>query len=619
MTTLQLSPLQAILRSSWSVVQAAPKAIFFFILLSLLQNGSPTLVLFLDKTIIDEITRLLQTGTISTEQVLTALLSNTLLLGSIISVIVLNLSIDALSTITNIIFSGLEQRVKGYFQHKFFNKVATFADISLFENPELLNLVQLAEKAVERLQTLTMLLGIGLMGIFMLIPAVAVSFTIVWWVPLIVLFASAPAIYVKLYYVRKSWDIEKTQASAHREMQLYKQMLIAPEYAKELRLFGLQNLLLGRWFNLFHNTFKQMEKMRIKGTSQVLFWSIFGEFGAAIPYIYVILGTLDRTYTIGDLALYAGLVIQLRRGLNFLMGNLSQLYDVALGTVPLFQLLELESKLQLNTIQSLSNSSSPLTLSSPKTSAKIQLENVSFTYPNSNFTSLNRVSLTLYPGQTVALVGENGAGKTTLAKLLCRLYDPDCGKILWNGEDLRGFELDDLRQKIAVVLQDYARFPLTVRENIAFGNLEQLNCDSALLTAIEKAGMTRKIHSLPKQLDTPLGKQLEGGVDLSGGQWQRIAIARSLMRQPQAELLIFDEPTAALDPKTEDEIYKLFADISQNKTAVVVTHRLALARNADVIIVLEQGKIIETGTHAQLMELGQQYYQMFNRQASHYV
>ncbi len=612
MQTLQLSPLQALLRSSGSVVQAAPQRFLFFSLLTLLQNGGPTLVLFLDKLIIDEITRLLQMGTISTEQVLTVLLSNTLLLGSLICVIILNLSIDALSTITNIIFSGLEQRVQGYFQHKFFEKVATFDDISLFENPELLNIVQLAEKAVDRLQRLAMLLGIGLMGIFMLVPAVAVSLTIVWWVPLLVLFASAPAIYVKIHYVRKSWDIETDQASAHREMQLYKEMLIAPEYGKELRLFGLQNLLLGRWFNLFDRTFRQMEKVRIKGSKKVIFWSIFGEFGAAIPYIYVILGTLDRTYTIGDLALYAGLVIQLRRGLHFCMGNLSELYDVALGTVPLFQLLALESQLKLNTLPSDSN------LTSPQTSAKIQLENVSFTYPNSTIPSLNTINLTINPGQIVALVGENGAGKTTIAKLLCRLYDPDCGKILWNGEDLRALKLEDLRQKIAVVLQDYSRFPLTVRENVAFGNLEQLNCDSMLIKVIEKAGMTRKINSLPKQLDTPLGKQLEGGVDLSGGQWQRIAIARSLMRQPQAELLIFDEPTAALDPKTEDEIYKLFADISQNKTAVVVTHRLALARNADVIIVLEQGKIIETGTHDQLMKLGQQYYQMFTCQASHY-
>ncbi|WP_413165947.1 ABC transporter ATP-binding protein [Capilliphycus salinus ALCB114379] len=614
MQTLQLSPLQALLRSSWFVVQAAPKRIFYFTVLTLLQGGGPTLVLFLDKIIIDEITRLIQAGNIVGDSVLTVLLSNRLLVFSIIGVIFLNLSLESIGTIINVMFSSLEQRVQGYFQQRFLDKVATFADISLFENPELLNIVQLAEKAIGRLQTLAMLLGSGLIGIFTLIPAVAVSFTINWWVPFIVLFASSPAIFIKIRYVSQSWDIEKTQASAAREMQLYQGMLTAPEYAKELRLFGLQNLLLNRWVNLFPRTFQEMEKVRLKGTSLVTFWSVFGGVGVAIPYIYVVFGTLDGVYTIGDLALYAGLVMRLRQSLQILMGNVSELYDVALGTVPIFQLLELESELKLNAIQS----SSGLSFSSPQQAAKIHLDNVSFSYPNSNHPSLQNVNLTIYPGQTVALVGENGAGKSTLAKLLCRLYDPDCGKILWNGEDLRALKLEDLRQKIAVVLQDYARFPLTVRENIAFGNLDQLTCDRTIFQAIEKAGITQKINSLPNQLDTPLGKQLEGGVDLSGGQWQRIAIARSLMRQPQAELLIFDEPTAALDPKTEDEIYKLFADISQDKTAVVVTHRLALARNADVIVVLEQGKIVETGTHVQLMKLGQQYYEMFSRQASHH-
>lgn len=614
MQTLQLSPLQALLRSSWFIVKAAPKRIFYFILLTLLEGSGPTLVLFLDKIIINEIIRLIQTGTITRDTALTVLLSNSLLFWSIIGIIFLNLSLQAINTIINVMFSSLRQKVEGYFQHKFLQKVATFADISLFENPELLNIVQLAEKAIERLQSLAMRLGVSLVGVFMLIPAVGVSLTIAWWIPLIVLLASAPAIFFRIRYVRKAWDIEKTQATEAREMQLYQRILTAPEYSKELRLFNLQDLMLGRWNDLFDHTFKQMEKMQIKGTRLVLFWSFFGGIGVGLPYIYVVLATLDGTYTIGDLALYAGLVMRLRQSLQILMGNFSELYDVALGTVPIFQLLELKSQLQLDKIKA----SSPLTLASSKKSAKIQLKNISFTYPNSNHPSLNNINLTIDPGQTVALVGENGAGKTTLTKLVCRLYDPDCGKIIWNGEDLRAFELNNLRQKIAVVLQDYARFPLTVRENIAFGDLEQFNCDRSVLKVIKKAGILDKINSLPQQLDTPLGKQLEGGVDLSGGQWQRIAIARSLIRQPQAELLIFDEPTAALDPKSEHEIYNLFAEISKEKTAIVVTHRLALARIADVIVVLEQGKIIETGTHDELMKRGQQYYQMFSRQASYY-
>lgn len=198
MQTLQPSPLQALLRSSWFVIQAAPKRIFSFTLLTLLQGGGPTLVLFLDKIIIDEITRLVQIGNIESDTALTLLLSNTLLLVSILGIIFLNLSLNSINTITNVMFSSLEHRVRGYFQQKFLDKVATFSDISLFENPELLNIVQLAEKAIERLQRLAMSLGVALIGMFTLIPAVAVSVTITWWVPLVVLLASAPAIFIKV-------------------------------------------------------------------------------------------------------------------------------------------------------------------------------------------------------------------------------------------------------------------------------------------------------------------------------------------------------------------------------------------------------------------------------------
>ena len=218
----------------------------------------------------------------------------------------------------------------------------------------------------------------------------------------------------------------------------------------------------------------------------------------------------------------------------------------------------------------------------------------------------------------IALVGENGAGKTTLAKLICRLYDPQEGKILWNGQNLRELDLKELYSRIAVIMQDYARFPATVRENIGFGYLPLLQNDLALDNAIQKAGIAKAIEHLPQGLKTPLGKQLEGGVDLSEGQWQRIAIARSLMRLSAVELLIFDEPTAALDPKTEHEIYQLFGTITSNKIAVIISHRLALAKLADRIVVLENGKIIETGTHEELMAKGEQYYLMFTRQANNY-
>jgi len=248
----------------------------------------------------------------------------------------------------------------------------------------------------------------------------------------------------------------------------------------------------------------------------------------------------------------------------------------------------------------------------------IEIENLSFIYPNSDRPILQDINLTIHPNEMIVLVGENGAGKTTLAKLLCRLYDPSGGAIIWNGQDLRSLPLEELRSRIDVVMQDYARFPTTVRENVAFGDLLKMQQDKDIKEAIAEAGLTRVIEKLDRGLETLLGRQLEGGVDLSGGQWQRLAIARALLRLSQTELIILDEPTANLDPKTEHEIYNIFRTLAKGRIAVIVSHRLALAKLADRVVVLEQGQIIEVGTHDELMALGGQYHLMFSRQASSY-
>lgn len=354
-----------------------------------------------------------------------------------------------------------------------------------------------------------------------------------------------------------------------------------------------------------------MQQVRRQGAIQTMIWSLVSGVGAAIPYVYIILGVLGRRYTFGDLALFTGLILELRQSVFFLVFAFTGLYDASLGTRPFFELLDLQPQIVSGPIPE------PLRLSASSTSG-IQVKNLSFTYPGSDTPTLQQISLTIAPGEMIALVGENGAGKTTLAKLLCRLYDPTEGAILWNNHDYRDLDLNELRAKIAVVMQDYARFPATLRENVGWGDLLQQNSDRAIQTVLEEAGIAHLTQKLSHGLDTPLGKQLEEGIDLSGGQWQRISIARSLLRS-QAELLVFDEPTAALDPKNEHELYQIFRTIAQGRITIVVSHRLALAKLADRIVVLEQGKILEIGTHTQLMANGQRYCEMFTRQASSYL
>ncbi|GAA6621922.1 ABC transporter ATP-binding protein [Scytonema sp. NUACC26] len=609
MQIIELNPLQAFRRSIAIVLQAAPAQVRNITILMLLGGVIPAIVLWLNKLIIDEATRIITRGT--TGNAINLILSQPQLLVSIVALLLLNLLGDSISTITSFTFTSLSDRVKGVVEGLMLDKVSNFKDIALFETPELLNLVTLTEKGVQRLRELIFRLVQTLQGILIFIPAVVLSGALTWWIPLILLLCTTPAAYVDLKYRKQSWRVEKTQASLAREMDLYKTVLIGETYAKEVRLFHLQTVLLERWQRLFNTMFQAMEQIRRQGTIMIFAWSLLSGLGVALPYAYVVIGVLNNTYTLGDLALYSGVILQLRRSLFALIDGGGELYDVALATTPIFQIMELQPQLSEE-----NNDSYNYTTHSSVSG--IQIKNLSFTYPNSDRPILNEINLTIHPNEMIVLVGENGAGKTTLAKLLCRLYDPSHGKVFWNGQDLRSLSLEDLRSRIAVVMQDYARFPTTVRENVAFGNLDQLENERTIQQAIAEAGMAEVVEKLEQGLETLLGKQLEGGVDLSGGQWQRLAIARALLRMSQAELIVLDEPTANLDPKTENEIYGIFRKIAKGRMAVVVSHRLAMAKIADRVVVMERGQIIEVGTHEDLMALGGQYHLMFTRQASSY-
>ena len=606
MSVSQPTLLEVLRRSLILIIQAAPTEVRLLIFVTLISGISPVIALFLNKIIIDKVSFLIQQKiTINSLQ---TLFNQRLLIGSISGILIINLLGDITNNLTNFTFSALRDSIKGFTQQKLLTKIANFPDIALFETPELLNLTKLTEKGIQRLEQLAFILMTTLNGIFIFLPAVVLSVSIVWWIPLILCLTSSPAIYYELAYREKTWRVEETQADSYRHMELYRTVLTHKNYAKELRLFHLQNLFINRWIMLFKRIFKAMQKIRKQGSRLVIFWSLISGFGVAIPYVYVILGTLQQNYSLGDLALYGGLILQIRQSLFILINNASDVYEIILGTTPIFQVLDLSPNLSILKSNNSAN----------KNFSGIKIDNISFAYSGSNKPILNNLSLTINPHENIAIVGENGAGKTTLTKLLCRLYDPSSGAIYWNNKDLRQWDRKELCDRIAVVMQDYSQFPATIRENIGFGYLPFLDDNSRIQATLKTVGLDEIINTLPQGLETPLGREWEGGIELSQGQWQKIAIARALLRLPQVELLIFDEPTAALDAKTEYEIYQIFRTLAANKMAIVISHRLALCKLADRIVVLENGHIIEQGTHEQLMEKQGSYHWMFTRQASSY-
>ena len=621
MQPIQITTFQALRRSLSLIVKAAPIELRNLIILNIIRGAAPSGVLFLDKLIIDEVSKLLSQT--RTAQPLALMLSHPILLWSIVGVLTLKLVSDSIETMSSFAATSLRDRVQGGVEGQVLEKVANFDDIALFENPELLNILELAKTGVKQVQQLAFTISMTITGICIFIPSIGLAASIAWWVPVVMVVSSLPSIHIERKYLKLIWRVQKKQAKITREMNLSATVLTGEEYAKELRLFGLQELWLKRWNGQYLQFFSEMQQVRKKGAIAVLLWSIFSRIGVALPFVYVVMGALGGRYTLGDLALYSGLIVQVETSLQLLIGNYTNLYDISLGVSPIFQLLDLKPELQsplVNVASRLPSLPDGEQDSGPtKDKIGIEIKDLSFCYPGSTKNTIAHINLTINPGEMLVLVGENGAGKTTLGKLLGRLYDPTSGSIAWNDKDLRSYSLAYVRSRIAVVMQDYARFPSTVRENVGFGNLLSLSDDTAINEAISEAGIAAKVNSLEQGLETPLGKQLEDGIDLSGGQWQRIAIARALMRLDTAEVLIFDEPTAALDPKTEHEIYSIFRQIAAGKTTVVISHRLGLAKIADRIAVMENGKIVEIGTHDELIELGGIYCSMFTRQASSYI
>ena len=438
-----------------------------------------------------------------------------------------------------------------------------------------------------------------------LVVVVGLLVSLSWVIAALLVVAALPAGLVRLKYADKfyNWQIKCT--AKERVAMYHHQLLTGNDHAKEVRLFGLGPLFMRKYQELR----KQLRGERLALVSRrsaadlasqsVSVAAVFGSF-AFIAY-----QTLLGCITLGDLVMYFGAFQQGQTFLNSFLTSMAGLYEDNLFLTYLHEFLDLEPKVK--------------ELPDPKPVPRsiktgIAFDHVGFGYPDTAVNVLEDVTLEIKPGQIVALVGENGSGKTTLIKLLCRLYDPQGGMITLDGTDLRAFKISELRREMSVIFQDYVRYDLTARENIWLGNVD-VDMDE-VVRAAGISGADAVINRLDNGYDTVLGRRFEEGAELSVGEWQKVALARAFVRDSQ--VIVLDEPTSSLDPKAEDEVFRKFRQLVEGRMGIIISHRLSAVRMADLIYFLRDGRIVERGTHDELMDCHGEYAELFEIQARHY-
>ncbi|MGB0524000.1 MAG: ABC transporter ATP-binding protein [Flammeovirgaceae bacterium] len=427
------------------------------------------------------------------------------------------------------------------------------------------------------------------------------------WLLLILLLSVLPVFLSETYFNQQSYSLVRNWTPERRELDYLRFIGASDDTAKEVKIFGLAEFLKNRFALVANNYYQANKKLALKRSTWALVFNSLGDTGYYVAYIFIILETIQGKLSIGDLTFLAGSFSQMRNLLQGILSRFSNISQRALYLQDLFDFFDIKPEIQ--------SPEHPESLPLPFQQG-FTFENVGFKYPNTDEWAVRNVSFHLNIGEKLALVGENGAGKTTLVKLLARLYDPNEGRILLDGQDIRNFNLKAYRELIGVIFQDFVRFQFMVSENIAVGKINEKDDKERIIESAQLSLADTVIEGLPNKYEQILGKRFENGVELSGGQWQKIALGRAYMRN--AQLLILDEPTAALDARAEYEVFQRFSSLTQGKTAVLISHRFSTVRMADRILVLNKGQMEEIGSHEELLAKKGTYAELFELQAEGY-
>ncbi len=427
------------------------------------------------------------------------------------------------------------------------------------------------------------------------------------WLMLLLIAGVVPAFLGESHFAFLGYAKNFRQTPVRRQLDYLRILGGSKEAAKELKLFGLKNFLLARFTGLSDEIYEENVALSRRKLIAGSVLSVIGTMGYYSAYVFVIWRTVSGALSIGTLTFLAGAILQASSNIQQIFSTLAGIADQALFLTDLLAFFAMQPTIR----------SKPNALPAPRPIVRgFEFRNVSFSYPGNSRLILNRLNFQLRPGERVALIGENGQGKTTIVKLITRLYDPSEGQILLDGIDLREYQLEDLHREMGVIFQDFMRYEMTARENIAVGRVEEIGNLELLETAARKSMADDIVGRLPQRYEQMLGRRFDQGVDLSGGEWQKVALARAYLRD--AQLLILDEPTAALDARSEFEVFRRFSELTAGKTALFISHRFSTVRMADRIVVLDNGSIVEEGSHDQLASLGGRYAEMFEMQASSY-
>lgn len=554
----------------------------------LLQSIIPTVTLLIIKQIIDTIS-----SGITLDE-----------LAFLIVAWVFMLLLDmVLSPWIGVVQGNVGEKLGGYIDVLVIEKVATFSGLQYFEASEFYDEIEFIHKNTSwrPMNLLWYMLSVT-RQILTIASIMVLLATIAWWVPFLLIVAALPQIIMYTHLQKQTYAALTANTKELRAMRYHRTVLTTDTYAKEVRIFDLTDFFTGRYLQAFRQAYVDIRRLRYKQAIWTTLLVLMGVGANAFAFYYSLQQTLAGVINVGSIVVFVQSLAVIQRHLaDIAEFGASGLHENLLYMRRLFHFLQLEPDLNVSANQRVIDE--PL--------QQIQFKDVAFTYPDGR-QALSGINLTIKKGETVAIVGENGAGKTTLIKLLLRLYDPTSGQIMINNTPLTGLDLMAWRRKMAVVFQDFNQYALTLGENVVF--------DTDIPDDFDNIARQSGVRDVADTIgyDAMLGKKFNG-TELSGGQWQKIALARAFVRRSSAELMILDEPTAALDPRSEYEIFQQFASLAQNKTTLLITHRLGSVLMADRILVMKQGQIIEDGTHHSLLGQDNEYAMLWQMQAEKYT